>query len=71
MTCRKRKDTVRCIVTSLTEDGNNELSDELVKAQPLQLDDQHSDDDVIGDWQTWQPDPVDADPGTCTTCLYM
>ena len=59
---RKRKDTVRCIVSSLTEDGNSDLSDELVKAQPLVLDDSYHSDDEADNWQAWQPDPVDADP---------
>ena len=54
---------MRCIVSSLTDDGSNELSDELIKAQPLKMDDScHSDDDTE-DWQSWMPDPVDADPG--------
>jgi anaphase-promoting complex subunit 2 len=61
---RGRDDTVRCIVSSLTEDGGtSELADELIRAQPLLLDDSHdSDDDVgnSGDWENWQPDPTDA-----------
>ena len=63
---RNRDDTVRCIVSSLTEDGNNELSDELVKGQPLMLDESYHSDDDQEDWETWQPDPVDADPCNVT-----
>lgn len=60
---RSRDDTVRCIVSNLTEDGNSELSDELTKGQPLVLDESCSNDDCIGsDWESWQPDPVDAEP---------
>ena len=84
--CRQREDTVRCIVSSLTEEGSSELSDELVKGHPLVLDDSYcSDDDAApsgtvapdaaaevggkGDsWETWMPDPVDADPGTEVLC---
>jgi len=61
---RGRDDTVRCIVSSLTEDGGtSELADELIRAQPLLLDDSHdSEDDVVnsGDWENWLPDPKDA-----------
>lgn len=57
---RSRDDTVRCIVSSLTDDGNNELLDELFKAQPTALDEScHSDDND----EMWVPDPVDAYPG--------
>ncbi|KAL5012414.1 hypothetical protein ScPMuIL_010965 [Solemya velum] len=58
---RSRDDTVRCIVSSLTDDGNNELLDELFKAQPTALDEScHSDDNE----EMWVPDPVDAYPGS-------
>ena len=54
-------------MTSLTEEGQNELSDELIKGQPLVLDESYCSDDDTTDananWQTWEPDPVDADPG--------
>ena len=49
-------------MSSLTEEGNSELSDELVKAQPLVLDDSYHSDEEGEHWQQWQPDPVDADP---------
>ena len=55
---------MRCIVSSLTDEGSNELLDELVKAQPLLLDEGVTSDDESDDWQTWMPDPVDADPCT-------
>ena len=60
---RNRDDTVRCIVFSLTEDSSSELMDELVKGQPLLLDESYQTDETQQDWQNWQPDPVDADPG--------
>ena len=60
---RNREDTVRCIVTSLTEDSSGDLSDELIKGHPLVLDDSYHGDDDMEDWESWQPDPVDADPG--------
>ncbi|XP_067662241.1 anaphase-promoting complex subunit 2-like [Haliotis asinina] len=61
---RSRDDTVRCIVSSLTDEGSNELLDELVKSQPLLLDEGVQSDDESDDWQNWMPDPVDADPST-------
>ncbi len=54
---------MRCIVTNLTEDSTSELSDELVKGAPLVLDDSCDADDDMDNWEAWQPDPVDADPG--------
>ncbi|CAH1786015.1 unnamed protein product, partial [Owenia fusiformis] len=59
---RSREDTVRCIVFSLTNDGCNELSEELVKGHPLVLDESYHSDDESDDWENWSPDPVDADP---------
>ena len=50
-------------MTSLTEDSSGDLSDELIKGHPLVLDDSSHGDDDMEDWESWQPDPVDADPG--------
>ncbi|XP_033732322.1 anaphase-promoting complex subunit 2-like [Pecten maximus] len=61
---RSRDDTVRCIVSNLTDDGSNELLDELIKGQPLLLDEGCHSDDEDEDWEKWIPDPVDADPST-------
>lgn len=59
---RSRDDTVRCVVTNLTEEGSSELADELVKGEALQLDDAYLSDEDSNDWETWMPDPIDADP---------
>ena len=63
---RTRDDTVRCIVSSLTEEGNSELAEELARANPLNIGEGQGSDDLEeeGDLFQWQPDPVDADPGT-------
>lgn len=56
---RNREDTVRSVVSSLTEEGAGcELAEELAKfaAEP----DGDEDKDEI--WDEWVPDPVDADP---------
>lgn len=56
---RNREDTVRSVVSSLTEEGAGcELSEELAKyaGEP------NNDDDTDDKWDDWVPDPVDADP---------
>ena len=60
---RSRDDTVRCIVSSLTDNESNELMDELLKGAPQPIDDRVESDDETESWETWQPDPVDANPG--------
>ena len=60
---KTREDTVRCIVQSLLNDSTTELTDELQKTQGLHLDHsfQSPDDwECLDDWESWQPDPVDA-----------
>ena len=47
----------------MTEDSSSELSDELIKGQPLMLDDSYHEDEDVEHWESWQPDPVDADHG--------
>ncbi|XP_041481445.1 anaphase-promoting complex subunit 2-like isoform X2 [Lytechinus variegatus] len=59
---RTREDTVRCIVSSLTDDNSNELADELVKAQPVNVEDGASTGTEEANPYDWQPDPIDADP---------
>ncbi|KAM3962548.1 anaphase promoting complex subunit morula [Aphomia sociella] len=56
---RNREDTVRSVVSSLTEDGTgSELAEELAKFATEG--DGESDKDEA--WDEWNPDPVDADP---------
>ncbi|XP_021926586.1 anaphase-promoting complex subunit 2 isoform X2 [Zootermopsis nevadensis] len=59
---RWRDDTVRCVVSSLTEEGPSELADELVRGEALQLDEGAPSDEDMTNWEGWNPDPVDADP---------
>ncbi|CAG9761203.1 unnamed protein product [Ceutorhynchus assimilis] len=55
---RSREDTVRCVVSSLTEEGPNDLAEELNRGEavdenaPVNEGDEH--------WETWTPDPIDA-----------
>eukprot|EP00057_Strongylocentrotus_purpuratus_P008203 XP_011662677.1 PREDICTED: anaphase-promoting complex subunit 2 isoform X1 [Strongylocentrotus purpuratus] len=59
---RTREDTVRCIVSSLTDDSSNELADELVKAQPVNVEEGAATGTEEANPFDWQPDPIDADP---------
>ena len=60
---RTREDTVRCIVSSLTDDSNKELAEELIKAEPVTMDESYCSEQEDEDHHEWQPDPIDADPG--------
>lgn len=54
---------VRCVVSSLTEEGPNDLAEELVRGEAVQVDDNAFLDEGIEDWQTWTPDAVDGITG--------
>ncbi|XP_015795059.1 anaphase-promoting complex subunit 2-like [Tetranychus urticae] len=59
---KSREDTVRCIITALT-DESSELVPELAKDVSQTIDDvaTMTDDELIGkNWKSWKPDPVDA-----------
>lgn len=56
---RNREDTVRSVVSSLTEEGaGSDLAEELAKFAS----DADGDNDKDDSWDEWNPDPVDADP---------
>lgn len=59
---RNRDDTIRCVVHSLTEEGPSDLAEELVSGSANVQSCEDTDD--IADWETWLPDPVDADPSS-------
>ncbi|CAG9840451.1 unnamed protein product [Diabrotica balteata] len=64
---RSREDTVRCVVTSLTEDGPNDLAEELVRGEAVQVDENTPLDEDNEDWETWVPDPIDTVPNRIVT----
>nr|XP_023028180.1 anaphase-promoting complex subunit 2 [Leptinotarsa decemlineata] len=64
---RSRDDTVRCVVSSLTEEGPNDLAEELVRGEAVQVDENAPSDEDTANWETWVPDPVDAAPSK--TCM--
>ncbi|XP_066260255.1 anaphase-promoting complex subunit 2 [Euwallacea similis] len=57
---RSREDTVRCVVSSLTEEGPNDLAEELNRSEPVDENTPINDEDE--NWESWTPDPVDAVP---------
>uniref|UniRef100_A0A914R5T3 Cullin family profile domain-containing protein n=1 Tax=Parascaris equorum TaxID=6256 RepID=A0A914R5T3_PAREQ len=69
--CRRRPDTVRSIITYITGEKREELSEQLTKKHAAIVDEE----DMIGvndelifvfldqNWREWQPDPPDAIPG--------
>nr|CAI5848292.1 unnamed protein product [Callosobruchus analis] len=59
---RSREDTVRCVVSSLTEEGPNDLAYELVNGEAVRIDENTPTDDDDENWETWVPDPIDSVP---------
>lgn len=55
---RTREDTVRSIVSNLTDDSCAELEGELVKFTPIAVEDSFMSDDDDEDWQNWRPAPL-------------
>ncbi|EDW57058.1 anaphase-promoting complex subunit 2 [Drosophila sechellia] len=57
---RKRNDTVRRVVTGLTEEGPTDLSEELAKGETIK-ECKDSGTDEFSNWENWQPDPFGID----------
>ena len=61
---RGREDTVHCMVTSLTEEGATDLSDELAGCKKITLCDVVATvEDDMENWENWVPDPIEVVPG--------
>lgn len=50
----------RCVVSSLTEEGPNDLAEELVRGEAVQIDENNPTEEGVEDWDTWTPDPIDG-----------
>lgn len=50
------------MVSSLTEEGPNDLAEELVRGEAVQVDENTPVDEDGENWETWVPDPIDAVP---------
>ncbi|XP_075228750.1 anaphase promoting complex subunit morula isoform X2 [Lycorma delicatula] len=59
---RCRDDTVRCVITNLTEEGQSDLAEELVRGGEAPMDEHNGTECEVENWESWNPDPVDADP---------
>ncbi|XP_029197808.2 anaphase-promoting complex subunit 2-like [Acropora millepora] len=61
---RTREDTVRCIVTSLTDENSTELAEELMRGDARTVSELGALDseDEDNDDENWMPPPSDADP---------
>ena len=60
---KHRDDTVRSIVTSLTEECNDDLANELNRKRLLADDDDSGEESIdVNNWHKWEPDPVEAEP---------
>ncbi|XP_017070448.1 anaphase-promoting complex subunit 2 [Drosophila eugracilis] len=57
---RKRNDTVRRVVTGLTEEGPTDLSEELAKGETIK-EGKDSGTDEFSNWENWEPDPFGID----------
>ncbi|EDW01938.1 anaphase-promoting complex subunit 2 [Drosophila grimshawi] len=58
---RKRNDTVRRVVTGLTEEGPTDLSEELAKGEFIK-DGKDAGLNEFSNWENWEPDPFGIDP---------
>lgn len=67
---RSRKDTVRCVMTTLTEEGHY-LTDELVRNENVLDEDDVCEEESMVEWAKWTPDPVDANPCKFFVCCYI
>ncbi|XP_060520265.1 anaphase-promoting complex subunit 2 [Cylas formicarius] len=57
---RSREDTVRCVVSSLTEEGPNDLAEELNREEAVLINENVLLDEDSDNWEMWMPDPIDA-----------
>ncbi|KAL5285967.1 ANAPC2 family protein [Megaselia abdita] len=57
---KRRHDTIRKVVTGLTEEGPTDLNEELAKGEINENTDKTKNE--LSYWENWQPDPVDATP---------
>ncbi|KAK2720140.1 anaphase-promoting complex subunit 2-like [Artemia franciscana] len=55
---KRREDTIRCIVTSLTDDSAGDLAEELTRSAPLTH--AHLEEGAEQDYELWEPDPAHA-----------
>lgn len=62
-----RQDTVRCVITSLIEETPSDLSEELARSEAIKAEETERSQDEMNNWESWSPDPIDADPDKHST----
>lgn len=67
---RNRTDTVRCVVTALTDDGPTDLAEELAASEAY-VDDMSGSSDQLSNWETWEPEPIDANIGESSAGILL
>lgn len=58
-------------MSSLTEDGPNDLAEELVRGEVLSVNENGSPEEEPENWESWMPDPVDVDPSKCIHAFFF
>ncbi|XP_053963904.1 anaphase-promoting complex subunit 2 [Anastrepha ludens] len=58
---RKRSDTVRRVVTGLTEEGPTDLTEELAKGEALKENEKLDVNEELSNWENWLPDSYGID----------
>ncbi|XP_036332721.1 anaphase-promoting complex subunit 2 isoform X2 [Rhagoletis pomonella] len=61
---RKRSDTVRRVVTGLTEEGPTDLTEELAKSEALKENEKLDVNEELSNWENWLPDSYGIDQTT-------
>lgn len=67
---RGRSDTVRCVVTALTEEGPADLAEELAKSEIMAEAPAKQRLEEQTNWASWQPDPVHVYPSKGDSCSF-
>ncbi len=62
LSLRQRPDTVRCIVSFLTEKNNFGFDAELITEDVSLMESSDTEDDDTN-WEDWEPDPVEVSQG--------
>lgn len=57
----------RSVVSSLTEEGPNDLAEELIKGEAVRINDSTLSDEENENWETWVPSPIEIEPSKLTT----
>lgn len=57
-------------MTALTEEGPTDLAEELAKSETVAEETVHNNDEITN-WESWMPDPIDANPSKNLLVLFF